>query len=207
MAFEKIEAPPAAFLTEKELRKAIHKYGKRAQSRLRTLEKAYGKGGKLYGRKSYVLDRFGDFNTIVKNKSRKALELQYEKALEILNAKSSTVKGVLAIDKERFESFRKSHPKIGEKESSKKAEEKKYIRAMKILGRIQAAEKGTKYDSDEQVFMAYQLAEQPDSVVDDYLDRIWNDELSSEDFFESFDPADTSEYMPIYDDPIDEEGD
>lgn len=207
MAFQKIEIPPAAFMSDKELRKAIHKYGKRAQSRLRTLEKAYNtKGGKLYGRKSYVLDRFGDFNTVVKGKSRKALELQLQNALEILNAKSSTVKGVLAIDKERFESFRKNHPGIDDS-GSKKQNQDKYVKAMKILGRIQAAERGTKYDSDEQVFMAYQLADQPENVVDDYLDQLWNGDLSSDDFFESFDVAETADYMPIYDDFVDEEGD
>lgn len=200
MAFHKTDAPPAAFMTDKELRRAIHKYGKRALSRLKTLERAYGKGGQLYGRKSYVLDKFGDFNTVVKGKSRKALELQYDRAMAILNARSSTVKGVKEIDKERYSSFKKSHPNIEQTGDKTKDNERKYQRAMSILGRIQAAERGTKYDSDEQVFMAYKLADQPDAYVDDVIDQIWAGDATSEDFFEGFNPADVEDYLPVYDD-------
>lgn len=197
-------------LSDKELKKAIHTYGKRAMSRLRTLEKAYSKGGKLYGDKSYILERYGDYNTVVKGKSRKALELSLYNALQILGSKSSTVKGVMQAKKERFDTFKKNHPNIGRQNTDDKLDRDKYEKAMRILGKLQAAEKGTNYDSDEQVFTAFQLAKMRPDKVDKFLEDVMNGDTSSSEFFEDYDIDYTSTFEPLEDDsenPFDNEDD
>lgn len=188
-------------MTDKELKKAIHKYGKRAMSRLRTLEKAYtNPDGKFYGRKSYVLDRYGDYNTVVKGKSRKALELSLSKAMAVLDAKSSTIKGVEEIDRERLETFKKNHPFIGRTDPSQKIDDAQWVRAMKILGKIQAAERGTKYDSDEQIFTAWQLAQEQTALsLDDFFEDAYEKIGSSSDYFASADLDDVLDFQSIED--------
>lgn len=209
-----------------DLKKAIHKYGKRALSRIRTLQKAYAPGGSLYGRKSFILDMYGDFNTVVKGKSEKALRLQLQHALDILGAKSSTVKGVKEIDAKRMKRFMENHPnarvarrdKDGNQRRNREGEtqtrkltRQEWENAMQILGKIQAAEKGAGYDSDEQLFMAYQLATDPDKLsqfgytsIDDFLSSDGSLDQSSRDFFIETPVTDSVEFFSKEDDLISE---
>lgn len=196
-----ITLPPFDFLTTKEIKDAIRTFGKRAQARIKTLGKAFSEGGTMYGRKSYVLDKWGDFNTRTKGKSRKALENQLENALNILNAKTSTVKGIREMENKRMETFKKHHPNLpGE------WDEERYKRAMTILGRIQSAEKGAAYDSDEQVALAFQLADNPQDE-DKVIDMIINKDISSSDYFEELDFDEQRDYLSIEEDSPQEIGD
>ncbi|MBR2017839.1 MAG: hypothetical protein IKA00_11225 [Prevotella sp.] len=197
-----------ANMTDKELKKAIHTYGKRAMSRIRTLEKAYTTPkGTFYGRKSYILERYGDYNTVVKGKSRKALELSLNKAMAILNARSSTIKGMQEIDRERLETFKKNHPNIGRRNPEEKIDDALWVRAMKIMGKLQAAEKGTKYDSDEQIFTAWQLAQEETSLdLDDFFEEAFDRIGSSSDYFASADLDDVLDFQSVngFDTPFDD---
>ena len=184
--------PSFATVSIQELKNIIHTAGKRALSRIRTLDKAFGKAGSLYGRKSYILDMYGDFNTQVKGKSKSALYLQAQKAYGILNAKSSTVKGIKEMDNQRMKTFQKHHPNIADVK-----DESKYKKAMQILGKLQAAERGTKYDSDEQVSLAYDLADQPDAAIDWVIDQINNGEYSSSDYFEGLSIQEQAGFLSV----------
>lgn len=188
-------------LTIKELKQAIHKYGKRAMSRLRTLEKAYNTPkGTFYGRKSYILDRFGDYNTVVKGKSRAALELNLNKAMTILEARSSTIKGMQEIDKERLETFKKNHPNIGRRNPEEVVDEATWKRAMSIMGKIHAAERGTKYDSDEQLFTSYKLSKEETSLdLDDFVNKRLKEIGSSSEYFAKADLDDVLDFQRVTD--------
>lgn len=198
MAFE---LPPIDFLSVKELKDIIHTLGKRAQSRIKALGKAFSPGGTQYGKKSYILDRYGDFNTKVKGKSKKALALQAQQALDILNAKTSTVKGIREMENKRMETFKKNHPGLGNMDKDK------YQRAMTILGRIQSAEKGAQYDSDEQLAMAYNMADMSQKDIDAVIDDIINKETSSSDYFSNLDFDEQRDFITLGDDDVQDYGD
>ena len=191
MAWRKADQTPIEFMTTKELRKALHSEGKRAQSRIKSLQKAFGEGGSMYGRKNPVLDRWGDFDTKVKGLSDEALRLKLETARRILEAKSSTVKGVKEIEKKRFDSFVENHPDLKIKTGGKRERRisrGQWVDAMKLLGKIQAAEKGGQYDSNEQMYMALQIALNSADNQGLTPENLFSDDgmaVSSADFFAS----------------------
>lgn len=193
--------PPIEFISVKELKNIIHTLGKRAMSRIKSLAKAFAPGGSQYGKKSYILDRYGDFNTKVKGKSKKALALQAQQALDILNAKSSTIKGIREMENKRMETFKKHHPGLGD------IDKDKYQRAMSILGRIQSAEKGAQYDSDEQLAMAYNMADMKKQDIDAVIDDIINRETSSSDYFQTLDFDEQRDFITLGDDDVQDYGD
>lgn len=163
---------PFEFYTAAQLINYIQTAGKRAQSRIVSLEKAYAPGGSLAGRQSYVLDRFGGLNTKTKGLSENALRLKAEQVRSVLEAKSSTVKGVKEIDRKRMETFKEQHPgaKVTYQDKrgrtrSREPNKREWERAMQIMGKLQRAEKDAKYDSNEQLFMAFKLATTADAGV------------------------------------------
>lgn len=197
------------FMSEGELKDYIRSAGKRAQARMKTLATAYGEGGTLYGRRSYVLDKYGDFNVKTKGLSKKALKMKAIKAAEILNAKSSTVAGVKDIDRRRYETFKRRRgdyfdrpapaPSPGAAstgadphatyQSQAGLDESTWEQAMQNVGKIQAAEGTTRYDSWEQLYMAVSAARSGTSI-DDLLDT-----FDSEMYFSQADVEDTLAFM------------
>ena len=206
---------PLDFLSGKELKSYIQSAGKTAQSRLKALEKAYSPGGSLAGRRSFVLDKYGDLNVKTKGLSEKALRLKAEQIREVLGAKSSTVKGVKEIDKQRMNTFKERHPNFKVKYQDKAGRNRsrepsraEWERAMQILGKIQKAEKGGKYDSSEQLFMAFQLAtgdavgitpeNQEDYIdADNFLNESGDMLIHSDAFFSAADLEDTLDFFSI----------
>lgn len=217
-----IDAPffdevPVEFWDLKDLKKYIQTVGKRAQSRIASLKKAYGPGGSLAGRQSYVLDRFGDLSTKTKGLSEKALRLKVDQIQRVMSAKSSTVKGVKEIDAKRMATFKERHrnAKVEYTDSRGRVRQRalnkeEWERAMKIMGKIQAAEKGAKYDSNEQLYMAFKLATAKDTgkEIDERSETITADNfitesgdllISSSDFFARADPAETTDFLALPD--------
>ncbi len=206
---------PLDFLSGSELKAYIQQVGKTAQSRLKSLEKAYAPGGSLAGRQSYILDKYGGLNTKTAGLSEKALRLKAQNIQDLMQAKSSTVKGVKDIDRRRLESFKENHPnfrmpKIDKRGKTQKREPTKaeWERAMQILGKIQKAEKGGKYDSNEQMFMAFSLAAgqdygiapegQDDTLsLDNFLNESGEMIVHSNDFFSAANIEDTLDFMDI----------
>lgn len=204
---------PLDFYTGSELKRYIQTAGKTAQSRLKALEKAYGEGGSMAGRQSYVLDRYGKLNVQTKGLSDKALRLKAQQIHEVLAAKSSTIAGVKEIDKERRDTFMANHPnfkvhykdKTG-RERTRKPNKAEWARAMQLMGKIQKAEKGAAYDSNQQLYMATRLAidesmgllpdHQEDSVAEDvFLNESGDMLIHSDAFFSAADVRDTYRFI------------
>lgn len=176
---------------------------------MKTLATAYGEGGSLYGRRSYVLDKYGDFNVRTKGLSKKALKMKAIEAAEILNAKSSTVAGVKDIDRRRYETFKRRHgdyfdrpapappPGAGGAAADPHATYQSHAgldgdtweRAMQNMGKIQAAEGTTRYDSWEQLYMAVSAA-RSGTDIDDLMDA-----FDSEMYFSQADVEDALAFM------------
>lgn len=208
---------PSEFWTMSELKGYIQTMGKRAVSRIASLKKAYAPGGTLAGRQSYVLDRFGNLNTKTKGFSEKALRLKAEQIRNVLEAKSSTVKGVKEIDAKRLAAFMENHPKVAEhgvqytdkrgRVRTRKFSKADWERAMKLMGKIQKAEKGAGYDSNEQLFMAFKLATTKDTGIiptdaketvsaENFLNESGAMTIHSDDFFAK---ANISETLNFFD--------
>lgn len=198
--------PPYRNMTIKELKEQIHSYGKRALSRIRTLQKTFGENGKFYGDKSYILDTYGDFDTKVKGKSKSALYRQLDQAYSILNAQTSTVKGYSEWLKNKHDSFREHHPLLRD-ENGKDFDEDRYDRAMKFLGRLQSAEKGAGYDSDEQVALAYQYADKSEEDRDKLIADIINKETSTPQEWEKLSFDQQRIFLTVDEDAPQENGD
>lgn len=204
---------PSEFWTLSELKGYIQTMGKRAVSRIASLKKAYAPGGTLAGRQSYVLDRFGNLNTKTKGFSEKALRLKVEQIRNVLEAKSSTVKGVKEIDAQRMNTFKERHKnaKVEYKDKSGRTRKRaltkeEWERAMRIMGKIQAAEKGGKYDSNEQLYMAFKLATTADSGINvdtgeetvsaaNFLNESGDMIIHSDDFFAQSDLSDAMDFF------------
>lgn len=188
---------PTSFLTRKQMIDEIRSAGKRAQTRIKALKKAYGKGGEFYGRKSYILDKYSNFNVKTAGLSDAALALKVMQAREILNAKSSTITGMREIDKARFDTFKREHPNIKIPDSDNPLNKGQWETAMKLLGRIQAAEMGAEYDSDEQIALAIKVATgqtnyTPAGLFDANGDLL----ISSKDFFAQMPLEEQFEFIP-----------
>lgn len=208
---------PLDFLSGAELKQYIQQVGKTAQSRLKSLEKAYSPGGTLAGRQSYILDKYGGIDTKITGLSDKALRLKAEQIQNIMQARSSTVKGVKEIDRIRMEAFKENHPNFKIKYEDKRGRERsrepskaEWERAMQILGKIQKAEKSGKYDSNEQMFMAFSLAlndqvgispeNQEDYIsADSFLNESGDMLIHSDTFFANADIEDTLNFMDVGD--------
>lgn len=204
------------FADRAELVGALRTFGKRAQARIKTLEKAYAPGGSMYGRKSYVLDMYGDIDTKTAGLSEQAIRNKVEKALKILEASTSTVKGVKDVDRRRYETFRKNHPeakvtvfdKDGNPVKDRKGNDKTrpvtqkdYVRAMQIFNKLKTAENNAKFGYEEQMYAAFQMAKMGEiqyegqtlTVEDLLTDDESNAELpfSIHDYFSSLEPSAT----------------
>lgn len=165
-----IEFNPRASV--REMKNLLHTLGKRAQARIKSLEKAYGQGGSLAGRKSYVLDQYGDFNTKTKGLSENALRAKVEKAINILNAQTSTVAGVKDVDRRRYETYMRNHPEarvqvldkdgnpLKDRKGNYKTKPltlKDYIKGIKAYDKLKQAETEGKFSYEEQMYAGFQL--------------------------------------------------
>lgn len=133
-------------LTRDEAKAIIRKYGKRAQSRLTTLQKSYNRGMLKHDQPSDLLVKYHSFNTKVQGLTDAELIKKAKKSIEILNAPSSLVTRITGAKRKAYESFKRNH-------KLEKLSYEEYNRLMLMAGQFQQMNKDKEYDSTQTVLM------------------------------------------------------
>lgn len=133
-------------LTRDEAKSIIRKYGRRAQSRLTTLQKSYNRGSLKHDQPSDLLVKYKGFNVKVKDLSDKELIKKAKTAIEILNKPSSLVSKVTGAKRKAYETFKRNH-------NLKNLSFEDYKRLMLMTGQFQQMNKDKEYDSTQTVLM------------------------------------------------------
>lgn len=151
-------------MSREDLKSNLRLYGKRAQSRLKQLQKSLPRLRKsgLDGMAEMILDRFTGFNTKAKGLSLAALRAKLFRTIDILTSSMSTSTGITELEQKRFDTFKQTHKGLS------KISIDKYREYVKIMGKVQAAHEGLKYDSDTDVYAAIQV-EDKKRDIDDFL--------------------------------------
>lgn len=135
-----------AQLTRDEAKSIIRKYGKRAQSRLTTLQKSYSHGILKHDQPSDLLVKYIGFNVKISNLSDKDLIKKAKVAIEILNKKSSLVSNITSAKRKAYETFKRNH-------NLKNLSFEEYKRLMLMTGQLQQMHKDKEYDSTQTLLM------------------------------------------------------
>lgn len=133
-------------LTPTEAKSIIRKYGKRAQSRLSTLQKSYSRGSLKHDQPSDLLVKYKGFNVQVKGLSDKALMQKAKAAIDILNKPSSLVTRITGAKRKAYETFKQNHNLTNLSYAD-------YKRLMIMTGQFQQLNKDKDYDSNQTVLM------------------------------------------------------
>lgn len=135
-----------ATLTREEAKSIIKTYGKRAQSRLTTLRKAYETGTLKRTQPSDILVKYAGFDVKTKDLSDKELIKKARTAIEILNKKGTLVSKVTAAKRRAYDTFKANHnlPDLTYAE---------YEKLMIQVGQFQQLNADKDYDSTQTLLM------------------------------------------------------
>lgn len=135
-----------ARLTRDEAKAIIRKYGKRAQSRLTTLQKSYNRGMLKHDQPSDLLVKYHGFNTKVQGLTDAELIKKAKKAIDILNKPASLVSRITGAKRKAYETFKRNH-------NLKNLSFEDYKRLMLMAGQFNQMNKDKEYDSTQTVLM------------------------------------------------------
>ena len=135
-----------ARLTRDEAKEIIRKYGKRAQSRLTTLQNSYNRGLLKHDQPTDLLVKYRGFNVKMKNLTDKELIKKAKIAIDILSKKSSLVSKITGAKMKAFETFKRNH-------KLSKLTYDEYKRLMIAAGQFQQLTRDKEYDSAQTILM------------------------------------------------------
>lgn len=97
-------------LRTQEVNYILNREGKRAQQRIAELKKQfYTKGGKYYGRRSWVYEKYKSYSRGVAGLSLRQREQKVRIALEILSLQESTVIGAMRKEWRAYEKYKENN--------------------------------------------------------------------------------------------------
>lgn len=135
-----------ARITRDEAKSIIRKYGKRAQSRLTTLQKSYNRGTLKHDHPSDLLVKYHSFNTKVQGLKDNELIKKAKTTIEILNKPSSLVTKITGAKRKAYKTFKRNH-------NLKNLSFEEYKRLMIMTGQFHQMNKDKEYDSTQTILM------------------------------------------------------